>query len=99
MEITQIMDITVAEAEYRIKADVDFNSYQYISYKEPTEDFPFRIIDLSEGSDWNSKITRLFIRDNAQGGVFVITVQTFTEGINWAVRYGHYINTLEIIEK
>ena len=100
MEITQIMDITVAEVEHQIKSFVDFSSYPYSFHLQPTEYFPFSVIEFHEGAMWNSKVTRIFIRDNTQGGAFVITTQFFSESIGgFGARFRHYISTLMIINE
>ena len=99
MEIIQLADITATDAEHQIKSEIDFSFYQNISIRYPTEDFPFRRIHLSEGSELDSKITRIYIKDNNHGGVFVITVRLNIEFIGCAgVRFGHYIRTLSVID-
>ena len=98
MEITQVVNTTAAEAEYQIKSDIDFSLFSSTSYGYPSEEFPFFNINLYEGGERYSTITRIFIRDNTKGGVFVITIQMYTEAIGWGVICRHYINTLEIID-
>lgn len=99
MEITQVTDTTVAELESQIKSDIDFNSHLYAFHMTSTEDFPFNIIEFHEDVERDSKVTRIFIRDNEHGGVFVITAQFFSEAIGgFGAHYKHYISTLKIID-
>ena len=97
MEIIQIANITVDEAESYIKAAFDINSYRYSFYTAPTEAFPFSIIEFYDGIEFDSKSTRILIKDNNHNGVFVITVQNSVESVAFWVRCKHYIGTLSII--
>jgi len=99
MEITQIADITVEEAERQIKSEIDLDLYELFR-NDATEDFPFNSIHLYERELlWNAKIISIYIRDNGRGGVFVITTQHSEEAHLAGTRFRHYISTLEIIDK
>jgi len=99
MEITQIVDITVDEAERQIKSDVDLVSHELFQ-NHATEDFPFNSIHLYERElSWNAKVVSIYIKDNDRGGVFVITAQHSEEAYLVGARFRHYISTMEIIDK
>ena len=99
VEIMQLTDITVTDAEHQIKSEIDFNSYQNSFITYPTEAFPFHSIHLFEGFELNSKITSIHIKDNNYGGVFVITERLNLGNIGCVgVRFTNYIRTLEVID-
>ena len=98
-EITQITNISVAEAVYQIKANFNYYPYPDIFYTSLSEHFLFSDIEFHYGSEWNSKVIRVFIRDNTVGGVFVITSEYFLLATSGhGVRFRHYISTFEIID-
>jgi len=93
MEITQVANTTVEEMERAIKYMFDF-SYYYIPADEY---FPFvRLMPMfDDGLEWDSVGTVIYIKDNAHGGVFVITTLA-TSG--HGIRFRSSLRTLEIIE-
>ena len=104
MEITQTADIAVVEAIEKIKSEINFSalaSFAQFSHAPPTKDFPFDIIsflEFDENMYQDAKLIRIFIRDNLNGGVFIITTQHTLEATGgFGVRFVYFISTLKII--
>lgn len=101
MEIRQVPNISVEESEREIINAIDFNRYYDTSHMYPTEEFSFVRFIFYEGTEWNSIITNIYIRDNTQGGVFVITTQYTIEAKaigNTGVRFRSFLSTLEVLD-
>ena len=112
LEITQVPDITVNEMVYQIKNEIDFDTHEaneFFRHNPPTKDFPFTEIGFFDVDDigedtyfiwdwWNTPYTRIFVRDNLQDGVFVVTIQHGYGAISgFGVRFRHYISTLKTL--
>jgi hypothetical protein len=99
LEIKQIPNITVAEMEQNIISITDFNRYEEIFHNQSREDFPFVSFNLYEGLEWDSTVVCIFIKDNKNGGVFVITSQYINVAAEGhGTRFSNILRTLEIIE-
>jgi hypothetical protein len=73
MEVTQIPNITAEEVEARILSEADRRLHPFVFNLPPRENFPFFWIVM-----WGyapAPAIDVFIRDNLQGGVFLITMQ------------------------
>ena len=99
MEVTQLTDINVDEAISLLKLEHDFDFYELSSYTYATEYFPFYSFSFSYGYGWDAKTTRIFVRDNTQGGVFVITVQCDIQNAGFLQLTRHYVSTLVILDE
>jgi len=77
LEITQVKDIPAEEMVATIMANTDYRSYIITGFS--TEDFPYTVFWSQEGDDYDSKVTNVLVRDNDQGGSFLITMQFFSE--------------------
>ena len=105
MEITQVPNVTVYEMKERLWAEMDPSLIYY--HRLPTEDDPFAaifqedVIWEDDGSRiWLYVINGVYIRDNNQGGVFVITTQFSSDGAEWfGSLFSRSISTLEIIDE
>ena len=77
LEITQVKDIPAEEMVSTIIANTDYRSYIITGFA--SEDFPYTVFWAQEGDDFDSKVTNVLVRDNDQGGSFLITMQFFSE--------------------
>jgi len=99
MEIKQIPNITVEEMEDKIKSTIDISHYYFFFHEQATEDFPFVKIEFFDSIAWDSIVTVIYIKDNSNNGVFVITAQYSYEAIGGhGVRFLNILRSLEIIK-
>jgi len=99
MDIRQFPNVGVEEMGYNIINGIDLDYLYHFNYSLPTDDFPFFVIELHSGTEWNSLVVFTYIRDNTRGGVFVITTQHSLEAMEGhGALFSHFIGTLEIID-
>ena len=98
MEITQVPNTTVEEMEHKVSEAIDFSRYPINRHLQPTDNFPFVVIQLQDGGRLDSTVTSIYIRDNSHGGVIVVTTQhSFGERWIYGSDFMHALETLEII--
>jgi len=99
MEIKQIPNTTIEEMEQMVINSTDFSRYYDTFHNQPTADSPFASFTLYDGFDGNNIVTNIYIKDNKNEGVFVVTTQhtiEATEGIG--VRFRASLKTLEVLD-
>jgi len=99
MEIKQVSNTTISEMEQKIVNSTDFDSYCEVFHSQLTEYFPFVRFTMFSAFDAGDIVTDIYIKDNKNGGVFVITTQyteEAAEGIG--ARFRNFLKTLEILD-
>jgi hypothetical protein len=97
MEITQAQNTTAEQTEQRITADFDPGNY-YFYHQPADEHFPFTRL-IFESREPGGTITSIYIKDNTQGGVFIITARYPIEAAEGhGARFLNSLKTLSIIE-
>jgi len=97
MEIMQVPNTTVEEMEQKILADFDLNNY-YFDHNPADESSPFTRLEFYEGFERDSAVINIYLKDNAHGGVLVITEQYFLEAAKGhGVRFRNSLKTLLIV--
>jgi len=102
MEIKQVPNITVIDMEQKIITYFEHNHYLFL-HSQATEYFPFVRLGFYGGTDlifeWDSVVINIYIKDNTQGGVFVITTHYFFEAAGGhSVRFINSLKTIEILD-
>lgn len=100
MEIKQVPNTTIEEMEYKIEASFDFGFFSSLRGQSP-ENFSIITLEFYDDLDFvgDDVIIHIYIRDNGNGGVFVVTMQYCIVGFTGAgVRFLNSIWTMEIIE-
>jgi len=101
MEIKQVPNITIEEMEQKIISYINSNRYYSTFHHQPSEekDIPYVTFSLADGFEWDSIITSIQIKDNENGGVFVITSQSTLAALeNLNSRFRSFIKTLEVLD-
>jgi len=98
MEIKQIANTSVEEMERTIKDAFDLSHYYF--FREQYDDhFPFVGLVFYDGFERDSTVVSIYIKDNAQGGVFVITINYFLEAAGGhGIRFRNSLKTMVILE-
>jgi len=100
MEIKQVPNITIAEMEYRIKTTFIFDHFYSFHGHYPVD---FSVVSLGFYDDTDSMVNDVFIdiyiRDNGNNGVFVVTMQYCHESFTGhGVRFLNSIWTLDVLD-
>ena len=98
MDITQVPNLTVDEAEQKILYNIDFANYLTYNHLPPSDDFPYVTIRLVGGGSPESTVSTSYIRNNNNGGVFIVTTQNSFGG-GWAhgASFRNFLRTLDIL--
>lgn len=94
MEIAQIPNITVEEKEQEVLSAINLGDYDYIDHRQPP--YAASIVLYRDRDDMNSPVVVITIKDNAVGGVFVITSQysLAMQGGGLGTRFYYYLSSL-----
>lgn len=96
LEIVQVPDTSAAQLAEEIAASEDLT---LVYHSEPTDDFPYIVLDYQEAQQPDSRIVTYYLRNNGRGGTFRITVQTFLEAAEGhGVRLAQAVAGLQILD-
>jgi len=98
MEIKQIANTSVEEMERTIKDAFDLSHYYF--FREQYDDyFPFVGLIFYDGFERDSNVASIYVKDNAQGGIFVVTINYFLEAAGGhGIRFRNSLKTMAILE-